>query len=401
MRSGHSVFSLFALVLIFLGGCATQGGGHYSVGPGSILNSSKVPMESTGLSVIVPVFDPGIPADPDDYEELGVWPELRRAEANRFAVKLKGALEDTGAFEGVRVAPTAVATGHLYVMGEIIESNGENVEMQITVVDISGDELYSEEYSHRVKEYAIDDPRKANKDLYGPIFTTIAEDLAYRASRLSDNRVTTIQEIERVRYGEAFSPEYFSQFIETSSNGKVELVSAPAPGDPMVRRIEAVRVKDQMFLDGVQSDYLTFKQEMDADYIPWQRMAFVEAKAAREAKTKAIAQKVLGTLAIIGGVAMAANADYYDTSSIVGGAAVATAGAAAVSAGVKNSKQAEMHTQSLNELGKSLNIELAPRVMQLEDQEVELEGTLKEQYSTWRSFLKEFYAVETTPERVL
>ena len=28
------------------------------------------------------------PADPDDYEKEGVWPEPHRAEANRFAVAL-------------------------------------------------------------------------------------------------------------------------------------------------------------------------------------------------------------------------------------------------------------------------------------------------------------------------
>jgi hypothetical protein len=351
--------------------------------------------------VIVPVFDPGIPADPDDYEKLGIWPELRRAEANRFAVNLKEALEDTGSFEGVRVAPSAVATGHLYVNGKIVESNGENVEVQITVLDISGGKLYSKNYSYQVKEYAIDDPRMVGKDLYEPIFTTIAEDIAKRVKQLPGNTVATIQEIERIRYGEAFSPDYFSKFIKTSSSGKVELVSAPAVGDPMVGRIDVIRVKDQMFLDGVQSDYLTFKQEMDTDYMSWQREAFVEVKAARKAQNKATAQKILGALAIIGGVAMAARADYYDTSSVLGGAAIAGVGIAAVSEGMKNSKQAEMHKQSLNELGKSLNIELAPRVMQLEDQEVELEGTLEEQHTTWRSFLKEFYSLESTPELML
>ena len=46
-----------------------------------------------------------------NYEEEGIWPELRRAEANRFAYKLKLALEKTRVFGAVRVTPNQRASG--------------------------------------------------------------------------------------------------------------------------------------------------------------------------------------------------------------------------------------------------------------------------------------------------
>ena len=50
------------------------------------------------LDVIIPVFDPGLPEDLEDYEDENIWPEIRRAEANRFAYKLKEKLDETGQF---------------------------------------------------------------------------------------------------------------------------------------------------------------------------------------------------------------------------------------------------------------------------------------------------------------
>ncbi|MBU0972493.1 MAG: hypothetical protein KKC20_17740, partial [Proteobacteria bacterium] len=50
------------------------------------------------LDVIIPVFDPGL-ADPSSKDvDKDIWLELRRAEANRFAYKLKEQLEKTGRF---------------------------------------------------------------------------------------------------------------------------------------------------------------------------------------------------------------------------------------------------------------------------------------------------------------
>ena len=384
----------FLCFFALISGCASSGGGGYLVGPGSSTDSKAA--QNTGLSVIVPIFDPGIPIDTDEYEEKGIWPELRRAEANRFSVLLKAELERTQAFEGVRVASSSLASGHIYVHGSIVESNGEDIKLKIRVVDITGRKLFSKTYSHRVKEYDLNNPRVSEKDLYMPIFNEIAEDTAKQINRLPDKKVTQISEIEKIRYAEAFSPSYFSQFIETSRSGKTKILSVPSSDDPMVARIEVVRIKDQMFLDGIQRDYLDFKQGMDESYYTWQRLAYGESKAAREAKNKASAQMLLGTLALIGGVAMAASSNTNSASAA--GAGVAVVGAAVIAAGMKNSKQSAMHMDSLNELGKSLHIELAPRVMALEDQEIELEGTLDAQYATWRSFLKDFYKLEATPE---
>ena len=115
-------------VLALISGCATTTGG-YAVGPrGESENTnSGIPKEitSTQLSILVPIFDPNIPKNSDDYKRKGVWPELRRAEANRFSVQLRDALADTKAFGAVRVSPDDTATAHLYVINKHLISNSQ------------------------------------------------------------------------------------------------------------------------------------------------------------------------------------------------------------------------------------------------------------------------------------
>ena len=132
---------LFVLVLMGLGGCVGSG---KEIGPligpsiDSPDNLDVSPYMGIRPDVVVMIFDPGIPEDPDDYEEEGIWPELRRTEANRFAIALKKALQATRIFGSVHVAPDTQVTGDLYVMGRIEESNGEDVEINVKVVDIAG-----------------------------------------------------------------------------------------------------------------------------------------------------------------------------------------------------------------------------------------------------------------------
>ena len=386
-------------ILVLLGGCATSGG--YDVGPGA---SSKLVKQSAGvssrpavpLSVVIPVLDPNIPDDPNEYVAKSIWPELRRAEANRFAVKLRDSLADTEAFGSVRVSPDKTATAHLYVNAKILTSNGEDIEIAVRLVDISGKSLMKKTYKHRVTEYQFEDPRLAGKDLYSTVFELAAKDIAKVARKQKPKRIAELNAIEEMRFAETFSPDYFSNYIRTSSSGKTKLMSLPADDDVMLNRVKSLRIKDQMFVDNMQVDYENFRNDMNEDYILWQKQAFTESKAAREAASAASAKMFLGLLGVVAGAAIANNS----SSSLgdYGGAAVAVAGISTIVDGVQDSKEATAHRESLSEMGRSLNIQLAPQVMEMEDRTVELRGNAVEQYTAWRAYLLDVYNKEKTPE---
>lgn len=144
---------LLLALLTFLVSCATGPSGPsstantYRVGPGSASlaseSSAPVNLDFSGYSLVIPPFDPGISSDPKRYESEGVWPELRRTEAIRFLVVLAGYLEDKPSVAKARIAPNTSATGHIYLHGEISESNGEDLSLQVDVVDIAGKSLPS------------------------------------------------------------------------------------------------------------------------------------------------------------------------------------------------------------------------------------------------------------------
>jgi hypothetical protein len=382
-----------------LGGCATSGG--YDVGPGA---SSKLVKQSAGvssrpavpLSVVIPVLDPNIPDDPNEYAAKSIWPELRRAEANRFAVKLRDSLADTEAFGSVRVSPDKTATAHLYVNAKILTSNGEDIEIAVRLVDISGKSLMTKTYKHRVTEYEFEDPRLAGKDLYSTVFELAAKDIAKVARKQKPKRIAELNAIEEMRFAETFSPDYFSNYIRTSSSGKTKLMSLPADDDVMLNRVKSLRIKDQMFVDNMQVDYENFRNDMNEDYILWQKQAFTESKAAREAASAASAKMFMGLLSVVAGAAIANNSG--SSLGNYGGAAIAVAGIATIADGIQDSKEATAHRESLSEMGRSLNIQLAPQVMEMEDRTVELRGNAVEQYTAWRAYLLDVYNKEKTPE---
>ena len=208
--------------------------------------------------------------------------------------------------------------------------------------------------------------------------------------------------IEKIRFAESFSPEYFSRYLETSGRGVTRLTSAPADEDMMLRRTEELRIRDLLFVDNLQQDYDNFSRQMWGEYSLWQRESYYENKAARKAKLKGIGKKLLGAAAVAGGIALVATSDPFSGGGqALGGTLVAAAGVAAIGSGMSDSADAKMHKSNMNELGRSLNIQLSPKVINFEEETVRLKGDAAEQYQTWKLFLKDLYELNKTPDITL
>ena len=415
---------LLASSTLLLAACASTGGGFSSVGPSGGESSggesaggtpavgpslvspaaenevTREPYQGTRLDVIVPVFDPGLPDDPDDYEKEGVWPELRRAEANGFAIDMKGALQETGVFGAVWVSPDRTATGDLYVLGTIRESNGEDVKIDVEVLDVAGKRWAAKSYSHRVKEYFYRDPRNAGRNPYAPVFEEAARDVADLVRKKKSRDLETLRATSELRFAAAFSEEALGDYLVRSGN-RFELAGLPDEHDPMLARTRAIRVQDQLFMDRLQTHYEAFGSRMQSSYAVWQEQSLVEAKAAREASGKALGQTILGGILVgLGTVAAIVNDDNSIAKGL-GSVAGIAGGSVLLAQGFQTRAEAKVHREALVELGSSLDLELAPRVVAFEGRTVELTGDAREQYVQWRDFLKRIYAEEATPEKQL
>jgi hypothetical protein len=354
------------------------------------------------LDIIVPVFDPGIPDDLERAKKDGVWPELRRAEANRFAYKMKIALEETGTFGAVRVTPDKSDTGDLYVIGKIEKSNGAEVGIEVQVFDISDKKWLSKSFDHTVPGGFYDNIRNKGRDPYDPVFAEAASYIAAKLSGADEEEVANLKRLTDIRFGASFSEDAFAQYLKVEKTfwggRKVTLAGMPSSDDPMVRRVRAIRVRDQLFVDRMQSHYVEFSQKMEDSYAVWQSSSSLEVKAERAAKNKAFGQALVGVLLVAGAVAAANNNNNYNPGTTAGAVAAGVGGVALLSKSFKTSQEAKVHREALAELGQSLDIEMAPTVVAFEESTAELTGDASEQFNQWRAFLREIYVAEAVPD---
>lgn len=392
------------IFLHFLQACAVPGGQNSTikVGPQSSssyqvkANKALHRVATPKLDVIIPIFDPGLSESAENYKKKGIWPELRRAEANRFAYKLKQALDNSHAFGAVRVTPDKTASGDLYILGEIEASDGQEVKFELNVIDISGKEWFRDSFEHEVQESFYRNHRNSGKDAYDPAFQQAANQIIDALRERSASELEDLQYISNLQFGASFNDEAFAEYIEID-RGQIELVSKPSDRDPLLQRVMAIRTREQLFVDNLQQNYASFSQNMNNSYLTWQEASFTEMELQRDARRKGVLKTIGGALLIALAVAAGASSRSGiagDTAAIVGG----IGGAILISKGFKSVEEATFHREALDELGESINLEMAPQVITFEEKSVKLTGNIQQQFAQWRVFLKRIYMEEATPE---
>ena len=98
--------------------------------------TTEVPQDEL-LDVAVRLFDPNIPADEKKQEEEGIFPDVRKAESRYIPVMVRDTLEGTGQWGQVRVLPAAAGMD-VNIDGRILQSDGRELSLDITVTDAAG-----------------------------------------------------------------------------------------------------------------------------------------------------------------------------------------------------------------------------------------------------------------------
>ncbi|VAX08076.1 hypothetical protein MNBD_GAMMA26-1721 [hydrothermal vent metagenome] len=366
------------------------------------------------LDVVIPIFDPGLPLDAHgeiDYErveEENIWPQLRRAEAKRFAIQTKQALEKIRAFGSVSVVPTANTTGDLFLLGSVDYSDSEIVKITATVVDSTGKIWGKRQFEHRVSTGFFRDSLNDNKNPYGPVFRQMGDYVYTLLLQRSEARKKTIKDTAMLRYAQAYSPEVFNQYVGTTLVGgmfglqeryEFTLLSLPSENDAMLNRIESLRHQEQMFIDRLQDQYTAFDMNTVEAYRAWQKETLPEAKAARKARSDKTTKQIIGGLLTAAAIIGATQADSSLQGVLVAGAAVG----AVYSFKRASELDAELsvHKATLNEMGENLDIALGAQSLELDNKTIELTGTAGEQYEQWKAHLYKIYQLEKTPYKAL
>lgn len=379
------LFSLLA-VIIFICGCAS-----YSVQTTDFTPAASSPLEVPEdylLDVGIEVFEPDLESVPD---ELLRFDGIREAEAVWVAEQLKDTLQSTEAWGVVRVIPDGRVVIDVKVGGKILQSDGEVMRLAVRAVDSTGEVWLDKTYEQRISHYAYSPAQSGNEPFQG-IYNEISNDMFELLSAKPATERQELRKITSIQFARDFSPEAFDEFLVESETGTLELDRLPAENDPMLERIERIRTRDEMFVDVLQDYYRGFTAEMDEPYKIWREQSYRETMLIQQLGDSAAARKLGGWLALIGGVA----AQFTDSQVASWAGQVAIyAGLETIRSGYMFEDEALLHVQTLTELGDSLEQELQPSVIELQDRTVTLAGTVRDQYETWRSILRQMYYEET------
>jgi len=372
---------------ISLAGCVNQTIKTTSV-PG-IKGASAVVPEDLLLDVGIAIFNPGI----DDYEEdEQTYPEVRKAEARYMPFLLSEAMQNSGAWGAVRVVPNDKYITDLVVTGEILHSDGEELQLHIEAVDAQGSVWLDKEYTGIASRYAYKATTRAKYDPFQAVYNTIANDLLRQQEALGHRERENLRLISELRFARSFSPDAFDGYLSENKKGEYEILRLPAEGDPMLERVISIRERDQMFIDTLQEYYKAFGGQMIGPYQDWRKLSYEEAIALQELRTESTQRMIAGGVAILAGIAAAASGD-SSTTRAAGNVAI-LGGGFLLKSGLEKRSEAQIHVQALEELGLSLEAEITPQVIELEDRTVTLNGNVEDQYAQWRELLADIYRTE-------
>lgn len=386
MRSRLFVF--FA-ALVALSGCATLRGevpdGVRAIVATQELDSSEL------LDVAIVVFDSEALTD-KEIRELGLSEEIRQAEERYIPIHLKNTMQRTGQWGTVRVAPAEKNT-HVQVHGTIVHSDGERLTLDVKAFDSRGIQWLEKSYSEVLEPIDYRSLSPGKEDPFQDLYNTIANDLLEHRSQLSTEDVLRIQQVSELRIAQNMAPEAFSGHLSLDQENHYTLVRLPVGDDPMLKRVRAVQVRDDMLLDTINSYYEVYYNDLWQPYEDWRKLYSEEFAALKEIKTQALTRQLFGLAAVAGGVLLSTQNNNVSNSSLP--AVMIAGGAAAIYSGFEKSKEAKIHKDVIKELNISFTSEAEPLVVEVVGETVRLTGSAEEQYKQWREMLREIYATET------
>ncbi len=232
------------------------------------------------------------------------------------------------------------------------------------------------------------------RSTYAPfqaVYNNIANDLVKRQEEFRPEDRKNVRLVTELLFARSFSPEAFDGYLEKNRKDYYLVMRLPAENDPMLERVRTIRERDQMFIDTLQEYYANFDDQMSGPYQEWRKLSYEEAIALQELKAESTRRLLAGGVAILAGIAGAGSESSAGRAAsnvaIIGGGYL-------LKSGLEKRNEAQIHVEALEELGMSLEAEITPQVIELEDRTVMLSGNVEDQYAQWREVLAEIYRTE-------
>jgi hypothetical protein len=321
----------------------------------------------------------------------GTNPEVRKAENHFIPYHLKNTLEQSGYWGMVRVTPVVTDAAEVLVRGEIIESNGENLEVKVSVSDATGRVWLEKHYKATAVSSDYLGTAPGEKDAFQGLYNAVANDMSHVLQELRADEIQTLRTVSNLRFASDFAPHSFGDYVQ-EDKGTFTIKRLPADNDTMMARILQIREREYMFEDVFNQHYEDLYNAMWSPYESWRSSNLTERLALEEQKRAALLREAAGALLVALAVLMEVQ-DVHDSGALTG--TLVIIGGQVFMNGVNISKQSQMHYETLKELSESFGSEMKTVVMEFEGKKYELTGSAEAQYNQWRALLRQIYYAET------
>ena len=385
-----SNFFCFFMVILLLSGCGSITANHVGDNIKPAVVSQEL-AEAELLDATITVFDSKELTD-KQLEKEGLSEEIRQAEQRFIPIHLKYTMQRSGYWGAIRVLPVA-DEANVQVSGMVLHSDGERLDVKITARDSRGVVWFSKTYSDTVAPRDYDRITVEKKDSFQDLYTTIANDLIEYRNKLTLKEIKDIRQVSELRFAADMAPDSLSGYLAEDKEEHLSVVRLPDENDPMLKRVRAVKVRDEMLADIINGYYDMFYQDLWKPYADWRQLHSEEAIALRAVERDALTRQVLGVAAIIGAVIVSSG--HGDLADSVLPGVMVMGGAAAFYSGLQKREETRIHKEAIEELGISFTSEAEPLVVEVQGEMVRLSGSAEEQYNKWREMLRDIYAAES------
>jgi len=273
-----------------------------------------------------------------------------------------------------------------------MQSDGETLDIDFRVYDISGRQWLQERHKQLVGKYTYDRRLKNLSDPFQNLFTLVANRILEVREQMRHDQATQLRQISELRFAREFSPEAFGDYLDEDRRGILTINRLPAEDDSILERIDLIRERDDLYVDTMQDYYDAFSREMHLPYQDFRRASYDSVVKSRQLRKRGNRQIIAGIAGIIGGIYGRLNSGNW--MAFDGSTAAAAVGGYALKQGLQTKQRAAEQTERVAEMGASLEAVIAPQVIALEDRSVTLSGTVEAQYEQWREMLHLIYEQE-------
>lgn len=358
-------------------------------GDALVLPRAEIPEERL-VDVAIDLFSPGVgPAMAASGPQKGVRAVVRRSEARYIPIQLRNTLQSTGQWGAVRVVPGGSGWAELLLTGTIEKSNGRDLQVHVSARDAAGRVWLDKDYKERADTtaYAKDRPLDG-RDPFQALYNRLANDLVRARDKRRTRELAEVHDLARLRFAASLAPEPYGRYFAVGKGGRARVERLPAPDDPMIARVTAIRERDHMFVDTLNEHYSDFHARMDKAYDDWRAYSYTEQLALDSIRRKSNLKKILGGIAVIGGLLMDPTEDMGMKDVLIIG------GIAAVQSGFENAKEMGIHRAALSELTDSFENEVTPLVVDVDGKVVQLSGSAEQQFTQWREILEQIASTD-------